>query len=126
MIVDDVLKSRLDKGSLKKLLALDNANLNELIADAILRFQPASVFVSTGSVEDLHHVRVQALRRGEEMPFNLPGHTIHYDGYEDQGRDPKNTRFLVSGNISLGHGLKSMERQDGLRVINEVMNSLMV
>ncbi|MBW2194704.1 MAG: phosphoenolpyruvate carboxykinase, partial [Deltaproteobacteria bacterium] len=68
MTVDNILKSRLDGGSLKKLLALDNANLNKLIADAILRFQPASVFVSTGSAEDLYHVRAQAIRRGEEKP----------------------------------------------------------
>ncbi|MBW2265154.1 MAG: phosphoenolpyruvate carboxykinase (GTP) [Deltaproteobacteria bacterium] len=126
MTVDNILKSRLDGGSLKKLLALDNANLNELIADAILRFQPASVFVSTGSAEDLYHVRAQAIRRGEEKPLNLQGHTIHYDGYEDQGRDPQNTRFLVSGNISLGPGLNSMERQEGIREINEVMNGIMV
>ncbi len=126
MTVDNILKSRLDGVSLRKLLALDNANLNELIADAILRFQPASVFVSTGSAEDLHHVRAQAIRRGEEKPLNLQGHTIHYDGYEDQGRDPQNTRFLVSGNISLGPGLNSMERQEGIREINEVMNGIMV
>ncbi len=125
MTVDNILESRLDGGSLKKLLALGNANLNQLIADAILRFQPASVFVSTGSAEDLYYVRVQAIRRGEEKLLNLPGHTIHNDGYEDQGRDPKNTRFLVSGNISLGPGLNSMERQEGIREINEVMNGIM-
>ena len=91
MTMDRVLKSRLDAESLKKLAALKNASLDELIADAILKFEPDSVFVSTGSPEDLHYVRTQAIRHGEEKPLILPGHTIHYDGYEDQGRDPANT-----------------------------------
>ena len=125
MNADIVLQSRLDPESLGKLLALDNASLNELVADAILKFQPDSVFVSNGSPEDLHHVRIQAIRRSEEKPLILPGHTIHYDGYQDQGRDPANTRFLVSDAASLGPALNCVERKEGISEINKVMNGIM-
>jgi len=123
--IDEILKSRLDGESLKKLAVLNNASLNERIVNAISKFQPDSVFVSTGSPEDLQHVRKQAVRRGEEKPLNMSGHTLHYDGYEDQGRDPANTKFLVSGGTSLGPTLNAIDRQEGLDEIERIMNGIM-
>lgn len=123
--IERILKGRLDPGSLKRLTDLDNPSLNDLVADAILRFQPASVFVSTGSPEDLHYARAQAIRKGEERPLVLPGHTIHYDGYEDQGRDPLNTKFLVSDAASLSPSLNPMDRQEGITEINRIMDGIM-
>lgn len=125
MSVDRILESRLGPDSLRKLLALDNPPLNEVIADAILQFQPSSVFVSSGSPEDLHRVRVQAIRHGEEKPLILRGHTVHYDGYEDQGRDPANTKFLVSSEDSLGPALNWVNREEGIAEIDQVMNGIM-
>jgi len=123
--MDTILESRLDAENLKKLAALNNDSLNKLVADAVLRFQPDSVFVATGSPEDLHYVRTQALKRGEEKSLILQGHTIHYDGYEDQGRDPVNTKFLVSGGASLGPSLNCIERQEGINEIQQIMNGIM-
>jgi phosphoenolpyruvate carboxykinase (GTP) len=125
MSVNEVLEGKLDSDSLGKLLALNNTALNEIIADAIVKFQPDSVFVSTGSPEDSERVREQAARLGEEKPLVMSGHTIHYDGYEDQGRDPVNTKFLVSGGTSLGPALKTVDRQEGLDEINRIMNGIM-
>jgi phosphoenolpyruvate carboxykinase (GTP) len=125
MSVNEVLESKLDSDSLGKLLALNNTPLNEIIADAIVKFQPDSVFVSTGSPEDSERVREQAVRLGEEKSLVMSGHTIHYDGYEDQGRDPVNTKFLVSGGTSLGPALKTVDRQEGLDEINRIMNGIM-
>jgi phosphoenolpyruvate carboxykinase (GTP) len=125
MNIDEILKSRLDTKSVKKLAALNNTSLNERIADAISKFQPDSVFVSTGSPEDLQHVREQAISRGEEKPLNMSGHTLHYDGYEDQGRDPANTKFLVSGGTSLGPALNATDRQEGLNEIERIMKGIM-
>jgi phosphoenolpyruvate carboxykinase (GTP) len=125
MTADKILESRLGAESLKKLMALDNASLNRVIAGAILQFQPDSVFVSTGSPEDLHRIRVQSIRHGEEKPLVFRGHTIHYDGYEDQGRDPANTKFLVHDITSLGPGLNCVERREGIDEIDQVMNGIM-
>ena len=125
MTADNILESRVGTESLKKLMALDNASLNQVIAGAILQFQPDSVFISTGSPEDLHRIRVQSIRHGEEKPLVLRGHTIHYDGYEDQGRDPANTKFLVHDITSLSPGLNCVERREGIDEIDQVMNGIM-
>ncbi|MES0363547.1 MAG: phosphoenolpyruvate carboxykinase, partial [Desulfobacteria bacterium] len=77
MSVNEVLESKLDSDSLGKLLALNNTPLNEIIADAIVKFQPDSVFVSTGSPENSERVREQAVRLGEEKSLVMSGHTIH-------------------------------------------------
>ena len=86
MPVNSILESRLGPDSLRKLMAIDNAPLNAVIANAILQFQPSSVFVSSGSPEDLHRVRVQAIRLGEEKPLILRGHTVHYDKIPEEFR----------------------------------------
>jgi len=125
MTNERVLESRLSKDNLQKLLKLDNPSLNKLISTAILRFQPDSVFISTGSEEDLHYIRTQTIRRGEEKPLLMPGHTIHYDGYEDQGRDPLHTQFCVSDKSSLGSGISSIDRTEGINEVNEIMNQIM-
>ena len=125
MTTDDILKSRLGASSLQKLKALDNERLNEVIAKAILKFQPASVYVANGSPEDLYRARAMALKNGEEKPLIGQGHTIHYDGILDQGRDPVNTRFLVEDTSALGPGLNTMEREEGLQEIGQVMDGIM-
>ncbi len=125
MDAETILKSRLGAESLRKLTALGNDPLNDVIAEAILQFQPDSVFVSDGSPQDLHRVRVQSIRNGEEKPLILKGHTIHYDGYHDQGRDPANTKFLVDNATSLGPGINCTGRREGIREIDQVMNGIM-
>jgi phosphoenolpyruvate carboxykinase (GTP) len=119
------LQSRLSDANLKKLTDLNNPSLNELIARSIMRYQPRSVFISTGSEEDRHYIRTQALRHGEEKPFLTPGHTVHYDGYFDQGRDPGNTKFCVKEGTSLGPGILCIERDEGMVEINEIMDGIM-
>ena len=90
-----VLKSRLGAESLKKLIALDNASLNEVIAEAILEFQPESVFVSDGSPEDLHRVRVQSIRNGEEKPNQGSGH-FHLGDHDtvERAADQRTTQTI--------------------------------
>lgn len=122
---EKILETRLSEENLRKILELQNPVLNELIASAILKFQPKSVFISTGSEEDLHYIRARAIRNGEEKSLLMPGHTIHYDGYEDQGRDPANTKFCVSDTSALGSGLNAIEREAGIAEINDIMNGIM-
>lgn len=125
MTVNRILESRLCTECQQKLHLLENPKVNEIIADAILKFQPDSVFVSNGSPEDRHKVRTHAVRRGEEKPLLLQGHTIHFDGYFDQGRDPVNTRFLVPRGMTLGPNLNWMDEEEGVNEISEIMNGIM-
>ena len=43
------------------------------------------------------------------------GHTVHFDGEYDQGRDRINTKYLVPRGISLSKALNQMDRQDGVQ-----------
>jgi phosphoenolpyruvate carboxykinase (GTP) len=125
MDIDSILESRLGGESLRKLHELNNPPLNELVADAILQFQPDSVFVSNGSTADLDRIRAMSIKKAEESPLIFRGHTIHFDGYHDQGRDPVNTKFLVDDGTSLGPGLNCEERDKGIREIRQVMDGIM-
>jgi len=125
MTVNRILKSRLCDECIQKLRLLNNPKVNEIVADAILKFQPDSVFVSNGSPEDLHKVRTHAVRLGEEKPLLLQGHTVHYDGFDDQGRDPVNTRFLVPKGMTLGPNLNWMDSEEGTNEIGEIMDGIM-
>jgi phosphoenolpyruvate carboxykinase (GTP) len=116
----------LDAESLKKLKALNNSRLEELIAEAILKYQPRSVFLSDGSPADMQRIRRESIRRGEEKPLLIPVHTVHYDGYQDQGRDPANTQILMPGGVSLGPGINVREREEGLHEIEKIMDGIMV
>jgi len=49
--------------------------------------------VITDSKEDTNYVRELALGIGEEKKLKMEGHTIHFDGYYDQGRDKPHTNI---------------------------------
>jgi phosphoenolpyruvate carboxykinase (GTP) len=66
------------------LSALNNDKLFQFIADSIELAKPAKVFISTDSPADVEYTRKQAVTTGEEKTLNIKGHTIHFDGMEDQ------------------------------------------
>jgi phosphoenolpyruvate carboxykinase (GTP) len=125
MSYEMILQSRMSKDNLKKVTELNNPALNEFISTAILKFQPKSVFVSTGTKEDFHYIRTRAIRNGEEIPLLMPGHTVHYDGYQDQGRDPAHTKFCVEDRSTLGSRISAIDRDEGIAEINEIMDGIM-
>jgi phosphoenolpyruvate carboxykinase (GTP) len=79
-----------------KLAAIDNPNVHEFIAKASDLCHPDQIFVCSDSAEDIEHVRRQAIATCEEKAIlTLRGHTVHFDGEYDQGRDRQNTKYLV-------------------------------
>jgi phosphoenolpyruvate carboxykinase (GTP) len=84
-----LLKTKLDSRNYERIAALNNEALYAFVADAITLCEPESVWVSTDSPEDMKYTREMAVKIGEERSLNIPGHTIHFDGMEDQGRDRK-------------------------------------
>ena len=71
----------------QKLMQISNDKLHEFIADSIKLCQPDSVFVVTDSDEDAARIRETAIKNGKEKALKMNGHTIHFDGMSDQGRD---------------------------------------
>ncbi len=120
-----ILKEKLDKEHYKRLVVLDNPRLNAFVADAIELCEPDSVWVSTDSAEDVEYSRQMAIKTGEERMLKIQGHTIHFDGMEDQGRDREVTKYLVPKGDTLSGALKQIERQEGLAEVRGLLKGVM-
>ncbi len=121
-----VLEKRLSPESLKRLLALDNAKLHNFVADAIELANPGSVFVCTDSDADIQYIRDLAVKTGEESPLAIAGHTIHYDGYHDQGRDKEVTKYLLPKGWKLGERLNTIDKTEGVAEVRSFLKDSMV
>ncbi|MCX6354702.1 MAG: phosphoenolpyruvate carboxykinase (GTP) [Candidatus Aureabacteria bacterium] len=119
------VKTRLGQANLRKLEAIDNPSLHQFIAECIELCAPEKVFVCADTPEDMHYLRESALRRGEEAPLAIEGHTIHFDNYADQGRDKKNTGILVPPGMDLGAAIETKEREPALRDIRAILKGIM-
>ncbi|MCI5140075.1 MAG: phosphoenolpyruvate carboxykinase (GTP), partial [Candidatus Electrothrix sp. AR1] len=85
------LEGLMDKADSAKLMQCSPAVI-EPIFNGATRMNPASLFLNTGSEEDMAYIRRQALNHNEEFALATPGHTCHFDGPKDQGRDTANTK----------------------------------
>lgn len=123
--MQESLKRKLDKANLEKLATLNNPTLNAFVADAIELTQPDKVAVFTDSDEDLATIRSWAVNGGGEKPLKMAGHTCHFDGPNDQGRDTFSTRYLLPKGMELGESLNSIERQQGLDEVRSFLKGSM-
>ncbi len=121
----DVLQRLLAPEQFAKLAAIDNPEVHEFVAQQIQLCRPERVFVCDDSPSDVEYIRKAAIERGEEIPLSLDGHTAHFDGYYDQGRDKKNTRLMVPPGTSLGGDINTIDQQEALRELAGLMDGLM-
>jgi phosphoenolpyruvate carboxykinase (GTP) len=119
------LESKLDAENLRKLAAIDNDRLHAFVADAVELCRPDSVWVSTDSAEDVAHTRQMAWKLREEGALGVQGHTIHFDGMEDQGRDREVTKYLVPQGDALSAALNQIERGKGLDEVRGLLKGSM-
>jgi len=117
---------RLGPDNYQKLARINNPKLNQFIWKYVELCNPASIFVSTDSPRDIQYIRDAAIRNKEEAELYKEGHTIHFDGYNDQARDKKQTKFLLSHGTSLGPEINSIDREEGLKEINSILKDIMV
>ena len=121
----EILKKKCADEHLKKLLALDNPKLHDFVGKYVAHCNPDSVFVRTDSDEDADYIRRTALVKGEEKPLKTSGHTVHFDGYYDQGRDKFSTRYLLRPGQVLGSDIESLEREEGLKEVHSKLKDSM-
>jgi phosphoenolpyruvate carboxykinase (GTP) len=122
----EALQPKLSAPDFKKLSAIDNPNVHEFIAKESDLCQPKEIFVCSDSAEDIARVRKQAIASGEEQAIlSLPGHTVHFDGEYDQGRDRQATKYLVPKGIFLSKALNQMDRQEGLAEVRGLLRDSM-
>ena len=123
--VKELLKKVLSEESYSRLMAVDNDKIHAFVADAIALTNPENVFVCTDSEEDVKHVRKMAVEAGEEKPLEIPGHTYHFDGPSDQGRDREVTKYLVPKTEKLSKALNQIEREEGLAEMRGLLKDSM-
>jgi phosphoenolpyruvate carboxykinase (GTP) len=101
----------------KKLEVLNNPFVTKCVNETIELCQPDKVTVITDDPEEIQYVKELALKNKEEEKLTLPGHTVHFDGYYDQGRDKANTRYLLSNKVDWGIDVNSIDKEEGLKEI---------
>ncbi|MFH1904188.1 MAG: phosphoenolpyruvate carboxykinase (GTP) [bacterium] len=121
----ELLKKKCTETSYRKLMALDNAKLHDFVGKYAELCNPDSVFVGDDSDEDAQYIRNKALEIGEEKKLAIQGHTIHYDGYNDQARDKAQTKYLLSAGMKLGASLNTIDKEAGLGEVHEYLKNSM-
>lgn len=115
----------LDHSNFEKLSAVNNQKVIEIVEYYIDLCKPSKVTVITDSEEDINYIRNLSLELGEESLLATKGHTIHYDGYQDQARDKANTRVLLPKGKQLSPHINSLDRDDGLIEIDQILEGIM-
>jgi phosphoenolpyruvate carboxykinase (GTP) len=115
----------LNEENLKKLEDLNNEKVMQIVEKYIKHCKPSKVTVITDSQEDIDYVRNKALENKEESKLEMEGHTIHYDGYNDQARDKANTKILVPQGKELGKHLNTIDREEGLNEVMKILDGIM-
>ncbi|MBN2138460.1 MAG: phosphoenolpyruvate carboxykinase (GTP) [Sedimentisphaerales bacterium] len=123
--VRELLKQKLSTEDYNRLTALENLKLHTFVADAIELTGADSVYVCTDSEEDRAYIRKLAIEKDEEIALNIAGHTCHFDGYYDQGRDKDATKYLLSAGSSLGSILNSIDRNKGIEEVRSLLKGSM-
>jgi phosphoenolpyruvate carboxykinase (GTP) len=121
----ELFEKKCGKKDLEKLNAIKNPEVRDFIFESAKLCEPDSIFICSDSSEDISHVREQAIASGEEKPFAIKGHTYHFDGMSDQGRDRAATKYLVPKNDSLGKALNQIEREEGLSEVKGFLKGCM-
>ena len=121
----DLFKKKCGDEDFKKLSDIINPEVQEFIFESAKLCDPDNIFICSDSGEDIAHVRQQAVLSGEEKPLKIEGHTYHFDGMTDQGRDRAATKYLVPKDDSLSKALNQIEREEGLSEVKGFLEGSM-
>ena len=121
----EALRPKLSKSDHQKLRAISIPKVHEFIAKSADLCNAEHVFICSDSEEDKRYIREQAIVAREETNLNISGHTVHFDGYYDQGRDREATKYLVPKSIFLSKALNQVDRQEGLAEVKGLLRDSM-
>jgi phosphoenolpyruvate carboxykinase (GTP) len=121
----EALRPKLSKSDYRKLCAISIPKVHEFIAKSADLCNAERIFICSDSEEDKDYIRQQAIATREEAPLNIPGHTVHFDGYYDQGRDREATKYLVPKSVHLSKALNQIDRQEGLAEVKGLLRDSM-
>ncbi len=121
----EAIQLKLSKSDFRKLERIRIPKVHEFIAKAADLCNPDRIFICDDSSEDVAYIRRRAIESGEEKELALPGHTVHFDGIYDQGRDRQATKYLVPRGITLSKALNQIDRQEGLAEVKGLLKDSM-
>jgi len=121
----ETLRLRMREADYLKLATIPIPRVQKFIFESAELCNPDQIFICTDSPEDITYVRHQAIVSGEETPLATPGHTYHFDGPQDQGRDRESTKYLVPKGDYLNKALNQVEREEGLAEIKGLLKNAM-
>lgn len=110
---------------MQKLAALGNEKVLSIVGEAIRVCRPQRVTVFADGPEDAPYMRQRAMLYREEMTLGMRGHTVHFDGPFDQGRDNAATKYLVAPQKPLGKRFNQIKREEGLKEIFALLEGSM-
>ncbi len=122
---EKILKEKCGEEGYQKLDKLNNQVVTEFIARYLKHCNPESAFVRTNDEEDAEYIRQKSIEKGEEEPLKMKGHTVHFDGYNDQARDKENTKFLLPPEKELGPQFNSIDKEEGIREVHDYLDNIM-
>ena len=120
-----VFTEKLDAANQSKLAKISNEEALIKIANAIAMCGPESVFINTGSAEDVQWIREYSLKKGEERKLAKEGHTIHFDLPQDQARLVNQTFYIINEGEKMSSLAKSLLRSDAMAYVLKFMPSIM-
>src|SRR5208283_3988244 len=121
-----LLKNKMSAEGYRKLVELDNLKLFEFAGEYTELCEPDSVYMCDDSDTDAEFLRKKSLELKEEKPLAKGGQTIHYDGFNDQGRAPGATKNLVRKElVPLMGALLAKEREEGLAEVRDILKGIM-
>lgn len=120
------LQKELSRDDFKKLSAIDNPGVHRAIYESVELCNPTDIFVCSDTPDEVARIRNMAIVSGEESAaLATPGHTFHFDGPHDQGRDRAVTKLLVPKGDSLNEALNQMDRDEGITEVHGLCKGAM-
>ena len=118
------LESLMDEANCQKLMYC-SPEVIEPIYNGSTRMSPASIFINSGSQEDMAYIRQKSLETGEEFQLTKKNHTCHFDGPGDQGRDTANTKYLAYADTEISSLQKKKEHRAGVVEARNIITDIM-
>jgi len=110
-----------DEKNLAKLNRIANEEALLKIANAISMTNPDTVFVNSGSDEDVQTIREMSIAKGEESPLALKDHTIHFDLAKEQARIVDRTFYIVNPDEKTSVLARKILRDEAFDYVNNNM-----
>jgi phosphoenolpyruvate carboxykinase (GTP) len=113
------LQARTSHDDYNKLCAINNTEVHRAIYESAELCNPETVFICSDTADEVARIKNMAIvSREESAALTIPGHTFHFDGPNDQGRDRQVTKLLVPKGDSLNDALNQIEREEGLTEVH--------